>query len=81
MKPVFLVGFVAELEALPESIQKKFYRQIGFLLRNLRHPSLHAKKYDETHDVWQARADIHYRFYFQIDGDRYILLNIKRHKD
>lgn len=81
MKPIFLGGFIAELEALPDTVQKKFYKQMDFLIRNLRHPSLRAKKFHEGEGIWQARVDIHYRFYFQIDGDRYILLNIKRHKD
>jgi plasmid maintenance system killer protein len=32
----------------------------------LLHPSLHAKKYDEENDVWQARVNKDWRFYFTI---------------
>jgi hypothetical protein len=38
------------------------------------------KKYDETNDIWQARVDDGYRFYFQIDGETYILLSIISHQ-
>ena len=30
------------------------------------HPSLHAKKYDESTGLWQARANQSWRFYFTI---------------
>jgi mRNA interferase RelE/StbE len=53
--------------------------QLAFLLSNLRHPSLRAKKYDEAIDIWQARVDDGYRFYFQIDGETYLLLSIIPH--
>ena len=81
MRHVFLHGFVAELETLPEAIQKRFYKQLNFLLKDLRHPSLRAKKYNESEKIWQARVDAHFRFYFRIEGDTYILFNIKHHKD
>ncbi len=35
--------------ALPSDIRKAFAKQLRFLLADLRHPSLRAKKYDE---VW-----------------------------
>lgn len=53
--------------------------QLGFLVTNLRHPSLRAKKYDEARDIWQARVDDDYRFYFQIVGDTYRILFIRPH--
>ncbi|MDO8567075.1 MAG: hypothetical protein Q7R58_02910 [bacterium] len=52
-----------------------------FLLVDIRHPSLRAKKYDETHDVWQARVTNNVRFYFFIEGDVYYLIDIERHPD
>ncbi|HEY4519218.1 MAG TPA: hypothetical protein VJK01_02575 [Candidatus Paceibacterota bacterium] len=60
-------------------IQRKFKKQIDYLLYNLRHPSLRAKKYDEARGIWQARADKGIRFYFLINNDTYILLDIKKH--
>jgi mRNA-degrading endonuclease RelE of RelBE toxin-antitoxin system len=39
---------------LPPPVRKAFAEQLGFLLANLSHPSLHAKKYNEAQDIWQA---------------------------
>jgi len=50
-----------------------------FILANLRHPSLRAKKYDETRGIWQARVTRDWRFYFTIEGDAYYLLDIISH--
>lgn len=63
----------------PLQIQKLFDRKLALLVQNLRHPSLRAKKYDEARDIWQARVDRAWRFYFQIRGDAYYLLNITPH--
>ncbi|TSC78214.1 MAG: hypothetical protein G01um101429_902 [Parcubacteria group bacterium Gr01-1014_29] len=73
--------FKQRLKELPRAVRKKFYKQADYLLYNLRHPSLHAKKYDETKDIWQARIDRTYRFYFEIQGDTYLLTDLVKHKD
>ena len=49
------------------------------LAANIRHPSLHAKKYDEVRDIWQARVTLGWRFYFRIEGDAYHLIDIIPH--
>ena len=49
------------------------------LVEDLRHPSLHAKKYDEARDIWQARVSKSWRFYFQIEGDTYTILSLIPH--
>lgn len=81
MRYRLLPNFTDQLATLPTMIQKKFWKQLGFLLSNITHPSLHAKKYNETDDTWQARIDRRYRFYFKIEGDAYLLITIKRHAD
>lgn len=43
------------------------------------HPSLQAKKYDEARDIWQARVNGGWRFYFRIEGDVYHLIDISPH--
>jgi predicted lipid carrier protein YhbT len=63
----------------PQEIQQAFDKQSLLLLQNLRHPSLRAKKYDESNDRWQARVTRDWRFYFLIEGDTYILQDITRH--
>jgi len=45
----------------------------------LRHPSLRAKKYDEARDIWQARINSGWRFYFKIEEDVYYLLDVIPH--
>ena len=60
-------------------IRTKFYKQVGFLIKNLRHPSLRAKKYEESAGIWQARVDKGVRFYFLIEKDAYVLIDIKYH--
>ena len=48
-------------------------------MQNLHHPSLRAKKYDETKDRWQARVNRNWRFYFIIEDDVYVILDIVPH--
>jgi len=64
---------------LPVVIRKALGKQLGFLLINRAHPSLRAKKYNEALDVWQGRVTRDWRFYFQIDGDEYVILSIIPH--
>jgi mRNA interferase RelE/StbE len=54
---------------LPE-VRKAFAKKLGFLLNQLGHPSLRAKKYDAARDIWQARVNRSWRFYFVIRGGR-----------
>ena len=79
MKYVFGRRFASELESLPTAIRRKFWKQLNYLLRDVRHPSLHAKKYDEVRGIWQARVDRNIRFYFLMEDDKYILLDIRKH--
>jgi len=73
--------FDRSFEKFPSRIKKIFDKQIRFLLVDIRHPSLRAKKYDETEEIWQARVTNNVRFYFKIEGDTYQLIDIERHSD
>ena len=73
--------FDREFKKFSKEIQDAFEKQVNFLLQDIRPPSLRAKKYDEGTDIWQARVTKNVRFYFRLDGDVYILLNIRKHKD
>jgi len=59
--------------------RKPSIKQINFLARNLGHPSLHAKKYDEANDRWQARINDDWRFYFTIAEDIYRISDLMPH--
>lgn len=67
---VHLTGqFIVQFDAAEPSIQKAVLKQLRLLKVNVRHPSLHAKKYDETEDIWQARINRSWRFYFIIQNN------------
>lgn len=68
-----------DYQKLLTPLQRTAEKQFLLLRRNIRHPSLHAKKYDEARDVWQARVNDDYRFYFQIRGDVYYVITIVKH--
>ena len=67
------------LKELPTDVRKAFFKQVKFLEQNLTHPSLHAKKYDESLDLWQARVNKNWRFYFLIRDDVYYIVDIIPH--
>lgn len=79
MKLAYLPKALEALEDTPAEVRKAFFKQVKFLQQDLRHPSLKAKKYDETEDLWQARVNKDWRFYFNIVGDTYIIRDIIPH--
>lgn len=79
MKYSFTRKFIRSYRNFPENIQKKFDKQLNYLLGNLKHPSLKAKRFNESLGIWQARVDKGFRFYFLIQKDTYIILDIQNH--
>jgi mRNA interferase RelE/StbE len=67
------------LEQAPTAVRKAFFKQLTFLMSDLRHPSLRAKKYSGVDDLWQARVNQEWRFYFRIIDDTYFITNIIPH--
>lgn len=70
---------VRQYNALPAATRKKADKQFVLLLKNIRHPSLQAKKYKGYEDVWQARIDAAWRFYFHIVAHDYLVVSIVAH--
>lgn len=60
-------------------MQRAFWKLANYLLLNLSHPSLKAKKYGGAEDIWQARVNRDWRFYFKIGSRKYYLLDITAH--
>jgi mRNA-degrading endonuclease RelE of RelBE toxin-antitoxin system len=60
---------IEALRSAPPRVVRGFQKQLRLLAANLQHPSLHAKKYDEGRDLWQARVNRAWRFYFTIADD------------
>jgi mRNA-degrading endonuclease RelE of RelBE toxin-antitoxin system len=79
MKVVFSDRAIDSLKDAPRNVQRAFEKQLRFLADNLLHPSLHAKKYDESNDLWQARVNKNWRFYFTITDDAYRIEKVVPH--
>jgi mRNA-degrading endonuclease RelE of RelBE toxin-antitoxin system len=79
MKIDYLPRAQKALRDAPTAVQKAFFKQVKLLEGNLRHPSLHAKKYDEALDRWQARVNKDWRFYFNIVDDTYVIRDVIPH--
>jgi plasmid maintenance system killer protein len=71
--------FLKQYTAAPVAVRKAFDKQAILQLENLHHPSLHAKKYNEALDLWQARVNRDWRFYFTIEGETCYLHEIVKH--
>ncbi|MGA2593089.1 MAG: hypothetical protein ABSH32_24495 [Bryobacteraceae bacterium] len=48
MKVAYTQNALRTLNQIPVPIRKAFYKQAAFLVANLHHPSLYAKKYSEA---------------------------------
>ncbi len=79
MRILYTKRFLESYADAPDPIQRAVDRRIALLFENLRHPSLRAKKYDEARDIWQARVNGGWRFYFRIEGDVYRLIDLVPH--
>ena len=79
MRFVYSKHCLEAVRGAPPAVRAAFEKQLGFLEKNLRHPSLRTKKYNESSGLWQARVNRDWRFYFTIEGDEYHLHEIKPH--
>lgn len=73
-------SFKRSYKKLPKFVQRKTDRILLTLGKDLRHPSIRAKKIRGTKEIWEGRIDRFYRFTFEIKGDEMILRNIGRHE-
>ena len=79
MKAAYSERTEKSLHGLPPAVRQTVFKQVKFLEQNLRHPSLRAKKYDESLDLWQARVNKDWRFYFPLRDDIYYIVDIIPH--
>jgi hypothetical protein len=80
MKIQFTKNGRKDYNSLPPDIQALADKQFDLLVRiGILHNSLHAKKYGEADDYWQARLSRDWRLYFFIIGDMYLIHEIKKH--
>ena len=64
---------------LPPQVRKAYAKQLDYLLVNLRHPSLRAKKFDASNNLWQARVDRNGDSISKIEGDEDAIFAIVSH--
>ena len=50
-----LKQFDDKYAVISESLKKKVDKQLAYLVTDLRHSSLRAKKYNKVENIWQAR--------------------------
>ncbi|MBF0609050.1 MAG: hypothetical protein HQL61_16045 [Magnetococcales bacterium] len=79
MKLLFTAKALADYESLTERLRALVDKQLEALLKDIRYPSLRAKKYDDRQNIWQARINKEYRAYFRIERDVYVLITICKH--
>jgi plasmid maintenance system killer protein len=79
MKLLRTTHFERNYARAPQQIQRAFDKQSALLVQNLHHPSLRSKKYDERRNLWQARVNQDWRFYFLIQNDGYLIVDIIPH--
>lgn len=79
MKFVFTEKARRDYDKLSLKLQALVDKQITILVKDIRYPSLKAKKYDEKRNIWQMRISKDYRLYFMIDSDVYIIVTIIKH--
>jgi mRNA-degrading endonuclease RelE of RelBE toxin-antitoxin system len=71
-------NFKEQFRKLPASLQKKFLKQLKFLLKDFRHPSLRARKMAGL-DRFEARIDKGNRFTYMVVGQEIWFLTIGPH--
>jgi plasmid maintenance system killer protein len=79
MQLFYTARFERSFAEAPADVQSQAQKALAFLLRDVRHPSLRAKKYDGARGIWQGRVNRSWRFYFLIEADRYYLIDMMPH--
>jgi len=79
MKLLLTAAALKDYTGAHPAVQKAFDKQTKLLVESFRHPSLRTKKYDQARNIWQARVNRDWRFYFVIAGDTYLILNLTPH--
>jgi len=79
MRIVRTEHFKRSYRKAPPEIKERLRKALSLLVQNFRHPSLRAKIVDPKKRIWQARLNGGWRFYFQVQGETYYLLEIIPH--
>ena len=67
-------SFVSDYLRLPSHLQTRTEKAIELLVRDMRHPSLQAKRVRGTLHIWEARVTQQYRLTFEVRPGRVLWL-------
>lgn len=76
----FSAGFKRQYKKLPKIHQKKFDKQLSYLMKDSHHPSLKSRKMGGT-EKFEARLDRHFRFTYLVEANEIWLLSIGPHDE
>jgi len=79
MRVVFSDRALESLKDAPVNVRRVFEKQPRFLVNKRHYPSVRAKKYDESQDLWQGRVSRNWRLYFTIADDVYRIEDVTPH--
>lgn len=80
MKLQWTKGFAKDYQKLPQLIQKQTDQKLGFLLQDIKHPSLRVRKVKgRKEEIRELSITMNYRLLFLIQDDTYVLLAIGTH--
>ena len=80
-------SYLKDYQKLPQRIQQKTDKQLGFLLQDWRHPSLRTKKVQgsllakKVVALYEINITMNYRLLFQKTKTSYILLAVGTHDE
>lgn len=79
-KFVWLPRFKRDYKKLTHQSQKRINQALIQMEKDLKHPSLEAKKLKGTNSIWEARASKSLRITFNLKGKLIILRTVGEHK-
>lgn len=71
--------FDRDYARLPADLKERVDKQLAFLLKDPRHPSLRLKRMRGTANIWEARVTRDYRMTLEVSEDSIILRRIGPH--
>lgn len=78
-KLIYLPRFKRDYKKLSPASKEKIKKALLLMEKDLKYPSLHAKKIKGTMNIWEARASRDLRITFNLEGGIVILRTVGEH--
>lgn len=80
MRYELTADFQRAYDRAPEAVQRAFWKQLAFLLKNSRYPSLQSKPWPpHGPGRFQARINLQWRFYYRTEPGTYVVYWLQPH--